>query len=98
MPLPLQRRVAASRDLEGLESMRCGGRHLAAEDLMMIDNYAIRLLLAAESLAYLIVAWGWWRVWRQTTAERVSLAALLTAACVPLRLFRIALALILSTP
>jgi len=65
---------------------------------MILDNYAIRFLLAAESLAYMIVAWGWWRVWRQTTAERVGLAALLTAACLPLRLVRIALALILSTP
>ena len=38
----------------------------------MIDNYGVRFLLAVESLAYMLAAWGWWRVWRQPTAPRIG--------------------------
>lgn len=63
----------------------------------MIDNNAVRYLLAAESLAYLLAAWGWWRVWQQPTAPRISRAAFYTALCFPLNFVRIALVIILGS-
>jgi len=62
----------------------------------MIDNCAVRFLLAAESLAYMLAAWGWWRVWQKPSALRVGHAAFYTALCFPLKFVRIALVIILG--
>jgi hypothetical protein len=37
----------------------------------MLDHYIVRFLLSAESLVYLIAAWGWWRVWQEPIASRI---------------------------
>jgi hypothetical protein len=44
----------------------------------MLDYYIVRFLLSAESLAYMIAAWGWWRVWQEPIASRISPAAMWT--------------------
>jgi hypothetical protein len=45
----------------------------------MLDYYVVRFLLSAESLAYIVAAWGWWRVWQEPITTRISLAAMWTA-------------------
>jgi hypothetical protein len=44
----------------------------------MLDYYVVRFFLSAESLAYIVAAWAWWRVWQEPNAPRLSLAAMWT--------------------
>jgi hypothetical protein len=63
----------------------------------MIELYSVRLLLAAESLTYVLAAWGWWRVWQQPIVERLSAAAAYTVICCLLKVVRIAVELATTT-
>jgi hypothetical protein len=64
----------------------------------MLDIYGVRFLLAAESLAHMLAAWGWWRVWRLPSAARLSLAALATCLCFTLKIIRIAVMIVSLRP
>jgi len=64
----------------------------------MLELYVVRLALAGESLGYMVAAWAWLRVWQQPDACRVSIAGGITALCCFIRIFRIAIVLVASTP
>ena len=61
----------------------------------MLDDYAVRFLYAAESLAYFLAGWAWWRVWQDPTRSRLSAAAVCTAVGFCIKFIRISVAIVM---
>ena len=61
----------------------------------MLSSYAVRYLYALESIADIIALWSWWRVWRQPGADRLALVGFCTCSGFAVKIFRIALAIVL---
>ena len=62
----------------------------------MLDDYAVRLLLAVEALGYLLAGWAWWRVLSDPSKTRVSIAAGCTAVGFCIKFLRISLAIVMN--
>lgn len=59
-------------------------------------EHRLAYIIAAQSLAYVLTAFCWIRVWRGCGTAALSQAALATALCFALGAFRFALALTLG--